>query len=269
MNEKVNAAVAAPVQTKLEIPPQDKVSITYFTDPLCCYSWAMEPQWRRLQYEYQERITVQYVMGGLLPDWTAFEDSVNNISRPAQMGPLWMQASNISGMPMESKIWHIDPPVSSYPACIGVKCAQLQSHAAGARYLRLLRESLMLHGNNISRQEVLVAVAEQLAIEMPQFDVQRFERDLVNGNGLDAFRNDMHIVQIQNIQRFPALLFRRLGYPAVLITGYKPYAVLLQAFSQVAGDMPKTNNAIGESYLNYWTSLTEREIAEIQSEPKL
>src|SRR4051812_9252106 len=202
MNEQIKETVASPVRTSLEVPPQDKVSITYFTDPLCCYSWAIEPQWRKLQYEYAGNIEVQYIMGGLLPDWTSFEDSINNISRPAQMGPLWMQASNISGMPMNSAIWHTDPLVSSYPGCIAVKCAQLQSATAGARYLRLLRESLMIHGNNISQHEVLVAVAKQLAIEMPQFDVQRFEQDLVNGNGLAAFRNDMHTVQIQNIQRF-------------------------------------------------------------------
>ena len=265
MKERLKETIAAPVQTKLEIPPQDKVSITYFTDPLCCYSWAMEPQWRRLQYEYAGSITVQYIMGGLLPDWTSFEDNINNISRPAQMGPLWMQASDVSGMPMKTTIWHTDPPVSSYPACIAVKCAQLQSTGAGARYLRLQRESLMLHGNNISKQEILVDVAEQLAIEIPQFDIQRFAQDLVNGTGLEAFRNDMHIVQIQNIQRFPALLFRRLGYPSVLVTGYKPYPVLLQAFGQVAGDMSKTNTVTEESYLKYWTSLTDRELAEIKS----
>jgi len=265
MNEQIKQATASSVRPSLAVPPQDKVAITYFTDPLCCYSWAMEPQWRRLQYEYASNIEVQYIMGGLLPDWTSFEDSINNISRPAQMGPLWMQASNLSGMPMNSALWHIDPPVSSYPACIAVKCAQLQSATAGARYLRLLRESIMIHGNNISRQEVLVTVAEQLASEIPQFDIQRFEQDLINGNGLAAFRNDMHTVQIQNIQRFPAFLFRRLGYPAVLVTGYKPYPVLLQALNQVGGEMTKTNDIKEEDYLHYWGFLTEREIKEIKS----
>jgi putative protein-disulfide isomerase len=262
MNEAINGTIAS-VHTSLEMPLQDKVSVTYFTDPLCCYSWAMEPQWRRLQYEYEGSMQVQYIMGGLLPDWTSFQDTVNNISRPAQMGPLWMQASQVTGMPMNSAIWHTNPPLSSYPACIAVKCAQLQSAIAGARYLRLLRESVMLHGNNISQQEVLLAVAKQLFNEMPQFDVRRFEQDLVNGNGLAVFRNDMHTVQIQNIQRYPALLFRRLGYPAVLITGYKPYAVLLQAFGQVAGDVPKTNTASKEDYLSYWSTLTDRELNEI------
>ena len=25
------------------------LSIEYYTDPLCCWSWAFEPQWRRLR----------------------------------------------------------------------------------------------------------------------------------------------------------------------------------------------------------------------------
>ena len=47
----------------------DRVEITFYTDPLCCWSWAFEPQWRRLQYEFQDRIIYRYVMSGLLPGW--------------------------------------------------------------------------------------------------------------------------------------------------------------------------------------------------------
>ncbi len=105
----------------------DQVEITYYTDPLCCYSWAFEPQWRRLRYEFEGRISWQYIMGGLLPGWNNYNDELNSVSRPVQMGPVWMQASHISGMPMPNRIWLEDPPASSYPACIAVKCAQPQT----------------------------------------------------------------------------------------------------------------------------------------------
>ena len=111
------------------------VEIIYYTDTLCCWSWAFEPQWRRLQYELQEKLSVRYCLGGLIANWKNFNDDVNSISRPFQMGPLWAQAQSVSGMPMQDLVWVNDPPATSYPACIAVKCASMQSRYAGERFL--------------------------------------------------------------------------------------------------------------------------------------
>src|SRR5438309_9692359 len=92
----------------------DRVSITYYTDPLCCWSWALEPQWRKLRYLFQNAITWRYVTGGLLPGWNQFTDGLNSVSRPAQMGPIWMEAAHISGMPINNQVWIRNPPASSY-----------------------------------------------------------------------------------------------------------------------------------------------------------
>ena len=219
---------------KREQQEADAVEITFFTDPLCCWSYVFEPLWQRLLAEYAGDIKYRYVMCGLLPDWKSFNDPVNSVSRPAQMGPVWMQASHVSGVPIKSEIWIQDPPVSSYPACIAVKCAELQSAAAGEKYLQLVRQRVMTELQNISRQEVLENVAEQLAKEDKNFDVQRFNEDLLNGTGLEAFRSDWQKAQLQRIERYPTLIFRRKGYKAVMLSGYQPYEVLLQAFQQVA-----------------------------------
>src|ERR1044072_7891663 len=92
----------------------DQVEIVYYTDPLCCWSWAFEPQWRRLLFEYQGDIEWKYCMGGLLPAWDSYDDTVNNVTRPIQMGPVWMHAAQVSGMPIQTRIWMNDPPASSY-----------------------------------------------------------------------------------------------------------------------------------------------------------
>src|SRR5579885_885506 len=122
----------------------DQVAITYFTDPLCCWSWAMEPQWRRLRYEFGDRVRCRVRMGGLLADWQSFHDPITAVSRPGQMGPHWFAAARASGMPIDERVWMEDPPASSYPACLAVKAAELQGGTAGARYLRRLREAVML-----------------------------------------------------------------------------------------------------------------------------
>src|SRR5215217_1789774 len=94
------------------------VEIQSFTDPLCCWSWALEPQWRRLRYEYRDQVRWRYRMGGLIPNWNSYTDPMNIVSKPIQMGPVWLEAKYKSGMPLQDKIWFQDPPASSFPACI-------------------------------------------------------------------------------------------------------------------------------------------------------
>lgn len=245
----------------------NRVEIVFYTDPLCCWSWAFEPQWRRLQYEFRDCLVFRNVMTGLLPSWKNYIDPVYSVSRPSQMGPVWMEASNTSGMPMDHKIWVSDPPASSYPACIAVKSAELQSKVAGVKYLRLLREAVMLTGKNIASQEVLIEVANDLATKRSGLiDAGQFADDLVNGNGLNAFRADWQEAQNQNISRTPTLIMRSNIKPAIIITGYRPYSALLQAVAQVAPGFKRSNQLSLEDYKRFWGNLTAREIVEVEGQ---
>ena len=246
----------------------DQVEITFYTDPLCCWSWAFEPQWRKFQYLFNDKITVRYVMAGLLPSWKNYSDPVYSVSRPLQMGPVWLQASQASGMPITDKIWVNDPPASSFPACIAVKCVQLQSSTAGIKYLRMLREAVMIEGKNIAKQEVLIQLAEKLAgVSKGILNIDKFCNDLTGGIGLEAFRADWQEVQSRNITRFPALIIRAVNKQAIMITGYRPYSVLLDAIKQISPSIsPTSNQNTAEDYKQYWGNVTQREVDELASE---
>jgi len=239
------------------------LEITYYTDPLCCWSWGFEPQWRRLLYELKDQIRYRYCMGGLLPKWKNYNDNLNSVTRPIQMGPVWMHAKEISGMPMDYNIWMRDPPSSSYPACVAVKCASIQSFRAQERYLRMLREELMINGKNISNRTVLFEIAEKLEKEIPGFDAARFEEDFKNDAALDAFKKDLQEIQYHRINRFPTLVIRTADKKGVLISGYRPYSLLIESIRQFTDlNLPKKINA--KAYTKYWGSLTERELREIE-----
>ena len=241
----------------------ETLEIIFYTDPLCCWSWAFEPQWRRLLYEFAGQIKYRYCMGGLLPGWKNYNDSVNSVTKPIQMGPVWMHAAQLSGMPVQHNIWMSDPPASSYSACIAVKCAGLQSQKAEENYLRLLREAIMIVGKNIAKQQVLLQLAEKLSGIIPEFNYRKFNADLRNDSGLEAFRKDLQEVQYHNINRFPSLVIKNKMNKAIIISGYRPYNLLLSAICQL-GDLKKTHEKITpEEYKNYWPSLTERELEEI------
>jgi len=212
-------------------PFQDRVVVTYYTDPLCCWSWAIRPQWEQLREEYEGSLGVTYKMAGLLPSWNHFSDALNSISRPIHMGPEWMHARVVSGTQINNQIWIIDPPASSFPACIAVKCAGLQSKEAEDRYLYLLQKAIMVDNLNIARTSVLLDVAAT----MPgNFDLSLFREDLFNERGKEAFRRDMQECKYLGITRLPTLVFRRAGRPSLMVSGYQSYKALKKAYGTLA-----------------------------------
>lgn len=244
---------------------EDRVAIEYYTDPLCCWSWAFEPQWRRLRYAYSGQIMWRYRMGGLISNWNHYNDPMNNVSRPIQMGPVWMEAKHLSGMPIDSLLWHNNPPESSYPACLAVKCATLQSPDAAELYLRKTREAVMIGGKNIGNQEILIEIGEALGNEAQEiFDAKRFISDLRQNAGLEGFREDMQKALYHKISRFPTLTISKGNEPGVMIVGYRPYDALVTALEQVApGIKPTHNQTTAEEYEAFWGNLLSRELDEI------
>jgi putative protein-disulfide isomerase len=216
----------ATLKSNFSDPKTDGVEVIFYTDPLCCWSWAMAPAWDRVRAEYGSRIKVQYKMGGLLPSWKHFEDATHAISRPAQMGPEWMHAAHLSGVTINSGIWIADPPASSYPACIAVKSVQLQSEGYGETFLHLLRTAVMEDGMNIARNEVLLDTARLLHHEYGDFDLLRFRDDLMGETGKEAFRKDLQEAKYLGINRFPTLVIKQKEGSRVMLTGYQTYESL-------------------------------------------
>jgi putative protein-disulfide isomerase len=207
---------------------KDNVLVTYYTDPLCCWSWAMEPAWKRLIAEYGGILHVRYKMGGIMRSWQRSKGA-RRIDRPSQMGPEWMLAANVSGSKINSKIWLIDPPTSSHPACIAVKCVELQSVFLGQLYLHLLRAAVMVQGRNIAMQATLLDLAGALELLIPEFDIIEFETDLLWGRGLIGFRDDLKDARKYNIQQFPTFIIQRNNGPVTTLRGYHTFEALRAA----------------------------------------
>jgi len=215
------------------------LQITYYTDPLCCWSWAFEPVIQQLRAGYGSRIGWRNCMGGMLSQWTSYHDTLHAVSRPVQMGPVWMQARQLTGVALDDSIWFRDPPASSYPACVAVKCAGLQSAAAEELYLHKVRSAVMTAGRNIAKKEVLLALAVELAAEQPgAFNAERFAGELGSDAAINAFRADLQEVRYRNISRFPSLLFfTGSNKKSLLLTGSHSYDVIESHIKQLTGSV--------------------------------
>jgi predicted DsbA family dithiol-disulfide isomerase len=211
----------------------DRIKIVIYTDPLCCWSWALHPHWQRFIKDFQDEITYTYCMGGMIPDWNKYNDPFNAVSRPAQMGPIWMEAQHRTGATINDLIWIENPPSSSYPACIAVKTAALQHFEASEIYLQEVWKSVMVDSLDISKKDILLEIGRKIGIARPDaFDFERFAKDYDSEPSREAFRSDLRQVAYNKIGRFPTITFSKAG-KGLIMTGYRPYEVLVDAFKQM------------------------------------
>ena len=213
---------------------------TYYTDPLCSWSWGFEPQWRRLRYEFGTALAWRTRMGGLIPDWGSFSDPVNAVSRPPQMGPVCVEVRHRTGQPLDDRVWVEAPPPSSFPACLAVKAAGLQAAEAGEAYLRRVREAVMTERQDVAERDVLRRLARDVAgATSGLLDADRFDDDLDGPAAAAAFREDLREARYLGLTRFPALTLRRTDGAGhtLLLVGFRPYDVLRRALHHLAPEL--------------------------------
>ena len=149
--------------------------VSYYTDPACPWSWAVEPGLRRLVSELGNQLEIEYVMSGMAREF----------GEPVRMVQEALEASGASGMPVDPRLWLEGAPRSSYPACIAVKAAASQGDPGP--YLRRLREGFMCRRRKLDTTEALVEEARAV----PGLDIERFRIDLGSHGTLESFANDL------------------------------------------------------------------------------
>ncbi|MGN6190385.1 MAG: DsbA family oxidoreductase [Conexibacter sp.] len=200
------------------------IEASYYTDPACPWSWALEPNLRRLQVEFGDGISIVPVMGGLA---ARFDDPQAQVAE-------WLEACDRSGMPFDPRLWLEAPPASSHPACLAAVAAGEQGAGAQRAYLRRLREGLMCGRRKLDALEALVAEAHAV----PGLDVERLRRDLGSSATVERFGEQLERTRaIGGAEALPTVAF---GDRAV--RGFAPYeewrAAALAAGAQPAGEPP-------------------------------
>jgi predicted DsbA family dithiol-disulfide isomerase len=148
----------------------------YYTDPMCPWSWALEPAWRKLAIEFAGGLEVTYVMCGM----------AREVGDTGPFVTQMLEASDASGMPVDARLWLAAPPRSSHPACLAVNAASEQGDVV-ARYLRRLREGLQCRRRKLDTADALVEEARAV----PGLDVDRLRLGLASHGVLEAFAADL------------------------------------------------------------------------------
>ncbi len=232
------------------------VSTLYYTDPACPWSWAFEPNFRRLLWDFAEELQIEYVMCGMRRE----------LGDPQQLALQSLEASAQSNMPVDARIWLADPPQSSHPACIAVKAAAEQG--AAGRYLRRLREGLFCRRRKLDNADALAEEARAVA----GLDLDRFGIDLRSHATLEAFGADLelakavppaHHAEGDERVKLPSLEFRDDDGEIHGVYGISDYGTLRQA-ALAAGARPSRPDPPSiEDALRHFGSMATVEITTV------
>jgi putative protein-disulfide isomerase len=158
------------------------VSVTVLTDPYCPWSWAAEPQLRRLQVEFGAALRFTFVIVGL-------KRRIEPVDAAALAYDL-AEAAAESGMPADPRVFLRDPPSSTHPA--GLAVAAVSEQGDPAPFIRRLREAILLERRRMDTAPALLDAAREtggLDLERLRVDfgsnaiVERFGADIERGRG--------------------------------------------------------------------------------------
>jgi predicted DsbA family dithiol-disulfide isomerase len=197
------------------------------TDPYCPWSWAAEPQLRRLQVEFGASVAYTFVVVGLHRQIQAPE--------AAALALAALDAQAESGMPVDPRVFLRDPPASTHPA--GLAVAAVTEQGDPGPFIRRLREAIMVEGRRMDTAPALLDAAREtggLDLDRLKLDfgsnaiLERFAADLERGKGVTT----------------PAFAFAG-GEP---VQGYGPYdrvrAAAVAAGAEPAGAFPGVEEAL-------------------------
>lgn len=248
LGESSNAKTAIPTENK-------PVKIIYYTDPICSSCWGIEPQLRKLKLEYGDYFEIDYRMGGLLPDWSY---NSGGISKPSDVAHHWDEASLYYEMPIDGNVWLEDPLDSSYPSCIAVKAAQMQSKEKAVNFMRILREKLYLDKKNIAKWENIAEAAKIAGLDVPKLKADYDDAE-------ELFQDDLNLGKTLGVRGFPTLFLANDDNNQLTVYGSKPYDAYENALVALFPDAKakKFENKNSLSIFEIYPTLAPKEYAVI------
>lgn len=201
--------------------------VTAYVDVICSHTWSVRRHLERLQAEYGDRLTWQWVLYPLMRNPSSFRDPYHAMGRPQQVGPHWAEVSEYLGEPIAHTLWRDDPVLDTFPAALACAAAGRQDPAAVGRLFAALSRAAIGQKRNVGRPEVIQAVAAEVGL-----DPQRLAADMVDPGLVQGVEAAIAAAREKGVRTRPTLVFRNAQGEEYWIIGPRPwedYAAAVQA----------------------------------------
>ncbi|MBP3866698.1 MAG: DsbA family protein [Eggerthellaceae bacterium] len=245
---------------------EKKLKIAHFTDPLCFWCYAMEPEMRKIRVLLDDQLEYRIVMGVLSSDVREIigegEDGEFRYEfYRAMLANHFRDVAPRVGMPLslDNMLAHGPEDLVSLPLSLAYCAMRMIDEDIAEAYLRRMRECVFAEGKSLSSVEDQV----QLASEFP-IDIDQFRSNLEGDEVAGVLQQGVDECLIYGIAAFPTLILQW-GDKRVATQGYHTYEELKQAIAQVTdgdiilSDAEFSTHAV-ETYVDRFGKAAAREI---------
>lgn len=188
-------------------------TLHYFHDPMCSWCWGYRPTWQALQSHLPDSVVVVYQLGGLAPD----TDEAMPAEMRQHLEQIWQRIHLQLGTEFNFDFWrHCTPRRSTYPACRAVIAAQAQGQEL--EMILAIQQAYYLSALNPSNDDTLIALAESLALDIPQFI-----KELNAPQTQQKLIAQVELARRWQVPGFPSLVLEVAGEVVHLPIDYKDY----------------------------------------------
>ncbi|HYQ47214.1 MAG TPA: DsbA family protein [Polyangiaceae bacterium] len=237
---------------------EPELDIVFATDPICSACWVMEPAWRKFRFHLGKRIRVHYIYGGLLPGWAGFSDAGAGIRKPSDVAVHWAEVASRSRQPLDGSVWNVDPPSTSYSACIASLAARLLAPEKEEAFVRRVRRAIFLEAKNVARPEHLELCAAETGL-----DVNLFRVLLASGTPKRLFEQELAEMRRLPVRGFPTLIMKPADGAGIVLFGTQSYQTLVSAFQRLVTTPFDAKSPTASEGLSAYGDGTDAEFGEL------
>ncbi len=245
---------------------EKKLAIAHFTDPLCFWCYAMEPEMRKIRVLLDEQLDYRIVMGVLSADVHELigydaESEVRYELFRAMMADHLRQSARSVGMPFAiDELFMGDPEeLVSLPLSLAYSAMVMTDERYAEAYLRRMRECVFAEARNLASVDAQVQLASEFPIDVEQFRANREGEEVAQ-----VLQEGVDECKLYSVTAFPTLLMEY-GERRAAIHGYHGYDELRQVITQLTeGEIVLSDAEFSlpalEAYVDRWGKVAAREI---------
>jgi predicted DsbA family dithiol-disulfide isomerase len=182
------------------------ISVDYYTDPMCSWSWAFQPVLNRIRRDFRERVRIRYRMLPIYEDIGQHTDPrLGAWGSVKDLAAHWQEVAQQTGAWIDPGLWE-DPPSTCWTACRAFHAATRQGDALGEKFLQMLREAFLTRRMNVARADRLEELARE-ATGRIGLDADRLLKDAEADWTREAVEEDRRTASQEGIHERPTLVF--------------------------------------------------------------